>query len=178
MTKTAEIRVWDPFLRIFHWSQAALVGGAWLAAESLKGLHEWAGYAVAGLIALRVVWGFVGPRHARFADFLRRPKVVTAYLRDMVHGREARYLGHNPAGGAMVVALLGVTATTALTGWLQITDAFWGSQRMEDIHETLATMILVLVTLHVGGVILASLRHHENLVRAMLTGTKRAGPER
>lgn len=178
MTKTAEIRVWDPFLRIFHWSQAALIGVAWLAAESLKGLHEWAGYAVAGLIALRVVWGFVGPPHARFADFLRRPQVVTAYLRDMVHGREARYLGHNPAGGAMVIALLAVTAATALTGWLQTTDAFWGSQLMEDIHETLATMTLVLVALHIGGVILASRRHHENLVRAMLTGTKRAGPER
>lgn len=177
MTDRAMIRVWDPFVRIFHWSQAALIGVAWLAADALKPLHEWAGYAIGVLIGLRIIWGFVGPRHARFADFVRGPRVVTAYLRDMAKGHEARHLGHNPAGGAMVVALLVVTAATVLTGWLQTTDAFWGSQRMEDIHETLATMILILVALHVGGVILASLRHHENLARAMLTGRKRAGPD-
>ena len=168
------IRVWDPFVRIFHWSQALLIAAAWLLADAVKWLHEWAGYGVLALILMRVAWGFVGPRHARFSDFVRGPRAVLVYLRDLLTGRERRYLGHNPAGGAMILALLVVTAATALTGWLQTTDAFWGSQPMEEIHEALATAILVLVALHVGGVILESRRHGENLVRAMFTGWKRA----
>ena len=168
------IRVWDPLVRIFHWSQALLIAAAWFLADAVRWLHEWAGYAVLGLIMLRVVWGFIGTRHARFADFVRGPRAVLAYLRALLAGREQRYLGHNPAGGAMIIALLAVTAATALTGWLQTTDAFWGSQAMEDAHEALATAIPVLVGLHVGGVILESRRHRENLVRAMFTGWKRA----
>lgn len=168
------IRVWDPFIRVFHWSQALLIGAAWLLADRVKWLHEWAGYAVLALILLRVAWGFIGPRHAQFRDFVCGPRAVLAYLRDLLAGRERRYLGHNPAGGVMVIALLAVTAATGLTGWLQTTDAFWGSQGMEDVHEALATAIPALVCLHVGGVILESRRHRENLVRAMLTGWKRA----
>ena len=165
--------VWDRLVRILHWVQAALIALAWIAADPARLVHEWAGYGVGALIALRVVWGFVGPRHARFADFVRGPGAVLGYLGTLIAGRERRYLGHNPAGGAMILALLGVSAATVLTGWLQTTDAFWGSQRMEDLHEALATLILILVPLHVGGVILESLRHRENLVRAMITGRKR-----
>jgi len=131
------------------------------------------GYVAGALIALRPVWGLIGPRHARFADFVRRPSAILAYLRDLLAGRERRDLGHNPTGGAMIMALLTAVAGTALTGGLQITDAFWGSSTMEEIHETLAIAILVLAAIHVGGVIFESLRHRENLVAAMLTGRKR-----
>lgn len=173
MTEPGLICVWDPFVRVFHWSQAALIALAWLTADEVKWLHEWSGYLVGALIGLRVFWGFLGTEHARFSDFVRGPRAIIAYLGDLLHRRERRYLGHNPAGGAMIVALLTVTAATALTGWLQTTDAFWGSQRMEDLHESLANLILVLVAFHVGGVILESRRHGENLVRAMITGMKR-----
>ncbi len=173
MTEPGLIRVWDPFVRAFHWSQAALIALAWVTADGVKWVHEWSGYLVAALIGLRVLWGFFGPGHARFSDFVRGPRAVIAYLGDLLHGRERRYLGHNPAGGAMIVMLLTVTAATALTGWLQTTDAFWGSQRMEDLHESLAILILVLVAFHVGGVIFESRRHGENLVRSMITGMKR-----
>lgn len=167
------VRVWDPFVRVFHWSQAALIAVAWLTEDGPKTLHQTAGYIIAGMLALRVVWGFVGPRHARFSDFVRGPSTVLGYMRAMVAGREPRYLGHNPAGGAMVVALLLTVAGTAVTGWLQTTDAFWGSSVMEEIHETLASLILVLVAAHLAGVALASMRHDENLARSMVDGRKR-----
>lgn len=167
------VRVWDPFVRVFHWSQAALIAVAWLTEDGPKTLHQTAGYIIAGMLALRVVWGFIGPRHARFSDFVRGPSTVLGYLRAMVAGREPRYLGHNPAGGAMVVALLLTVAGTAMTGWLQTTDAFWGSSVMEEIHETLASLILVLVAAHLVGVTLASMRHDENLARSMVDGRKR-----
>ena len=170
---TDRVRVWDGFVRLFHWSLAALIAGTWLTADGPKLWHERMGYAIAGLIAARLVWGFVGPRHARFGDFVHGPRSVLAYLRALRAGGEPRYLGHNPAGGAMIVALLLAVSGTALTGWLQTTDAYWGSEVMEEIHEALATLILVLAALHVAGVVVESLRHRENLVLSMLTGTKR-----
>ena len=174
----ATTRVWDIFIRVFHWSLAVSFVVAWLSGDDWKTLHLWAGYAVAALIALRLVWGVVGPPHARFSHFVRSPLVVVSYFRDLVTGREVRHLGHNPAGGLMIVALLATLVGLCLSGWLMTTDAFWGSETMEGIHETLANAALVLVGLHVAGVVWASFRHHENLVCAMVTGRKRAaGPE-
>lgn len=167
------VRVWDRFVRVFHWSLVAGIAAAWVTADEFKTPHEWIGYATLALVAARVVWGFVGSRHARFADFLRGPQATFAYLRDLMRGRERRYLGHNPAGAAMIVALLCAVAGTGITGWLMTTDAFWGSGAMEAAHEVLATLILVLAAGHVGGVVWESLRHRENLVRAMFTGRKK-----
>ncbi|MTH62408.1 cytochrome b/b6 domain-containing protein [Paracoccus litorisediminis] len=170
-----ETRVWDPFVRVFHWSLASLIGLAWLTGDDgPKSLHESAGYVIAALLVARVAWGFVGPKHARFSDFLRGPSAVLAHLHDLARGRERRYLGHNPAGGWMIIALIATISATALTGWLQTTDRFWGSTAMEEIHECLAILILVLLAGHLCGVVVESLRHRENLVRAMITGRKRA----
>lgn len=170
----AEIKVWDPLVRIFHWSLAASFLLAWLSAEDWDLLHHWAGYAAGGLIVFRLLWGFVGPRYARFGQFLRAPSAVRAYLRDLLRGRERRYIGHNPAGGAMVLCLLAGLAALSFSGWLLTTDAFWGSDILEGLHELLANGLLALVLLHVGGVLFASLRHRENLARAMVTGRKHA----
>ncbi|MBS0124500.1 cytochrome b/b6 domain-containing protein [Thetidibacter halocola] len=199
------VRVWDPLVRLFHWSLVAAFAVAWLSAEELSTVHEVAGYVVAGLVAFRLVWGLVGSRYARFAQFLKGPGQTMAYLGDMARGRERRYLGHNPAGAAMIVALLLSLSGTAFTGWLMeepdrmamlpalpqiVAPAFAdedgddergehgeggeGSEALEEIHETLANLLLLLIALHVGGVVLASFRHHENLPRAMVTGDKRA----
>ena len=170
----AGVKVWDPFVRLFHWSLVAGFALAWLSAEESRSLHEYLGYAVAGLVLARVLWGFVGSRHARFSDFLRPPRAVLAYLGDIARRREARYLGHNPAGAAMIVALLVAIGGTALSGWLYTTDRFWGVEWVEEAHELLAHLTLALVALHVAGVALASRRHAENLVRAMIDGRKRA----
>ncbi|SMF64595.1 Cytochrome b [Tistlia consotensis] len=167
------VRVWDPLVRLFHWSLVLSFAVAWLSAEEIRALHYWAGYAAGGLIAFRLLWGLVGPRHARFARFVKRPAAVRRYLGEVLRGREARHLGHNPAGGAMIVALLASMAGLCLTGWLGTTDAFWGVDWVEGLHEVLANLLLGLVGLHLAGVLLASLRHRENLVRAMVTGRKR-----
>ncbi|WP_395020712.1 cytochrome b/b6 domain-containing protein [Dongia sp.] len=167
------VKIWDPFVRVFHWSLVASFAVAWLTAEDVRVLHEWAGYAAGALIGLRLVWGIMGTRYARFRQFIRSPGTVVAYLRDIATGREARYLGHNPAGGLMILALLATMAAVAATGWMQTTDTWFGVDWVEEVHEVLASVMLGLVGLHVLGVLVASLRHRENLVRAMFTGRKR-----
>jgi cytochrome b len=171
------IRVWDFFVRAFHWALAASFVVAWLSSENWERLHDAVGYAAGALVALRVVWGFLGPRYARFAQFVRSPDTVIAYLRAIKDGSERRYIGHNPAGGAMIVVLLVAIAGTAVSGWLLTTDALWGSAVLQHVHSLLAHGVLALVVVHLAGVALASLRHHENLARAMVVGVKRAaGP--
>jgi cytochrome b len=171
------IRVWDPLVRAFHWSLAASFAIAWASSKSWDGLHEAAGYLAGALVALRIVWGFVGPRYARFGQFVRSPQTVIGYLREIRDGTEPRHIGHNPAGGAMIVVLLAAMAATAFSGWLMTTDAFWGSEALQRVHSALAHGVLALVVVHLAGVALASRRHRENLVRAMLVGMKRpAGP--
>lgn len=174
----AVARVWDPLVRLFHWSLVASFGVAWLTHEGELGwVHEWAGYAAAALVGIRLLWGVVGTRYARFSQFVRHPATVLAYLRDIATGREARHIGHNPAGGAMVLALLAGMAATAFTGWMMTTDTYYGSDWVQTLHSLCAHGLLLLVFVHLGGVVLASRRHDENLVAAMVTGLKRsAGP--
>ena len=183
------VRVWDPVVRSFHWGLVAAFAVAWLAADEVQPLHEPAGYAVAALLVLRLIWGFVGSHHARFAQFMRGPAATLVYLGDMLRGRERRHLGHNPAGAAMIVALMVTLSGTALSGWLleQSIEEAWavtvagehgnrevrGDRTLKEVHEMLANMALVLVALHVGGVAVTSWRHRENLPRAMVTGRKR-----
>lgn len=174
MTETRTIRVWDAFVRVFHWSLAVSFFAAWWSGDDYEALHLFAGYAAAALVVMRVVWGVVGTGYARFAQFVRSPSTVLAYLSDIATGREARYLGHNPAGGTMILALLAVISGICFTGWLLTTDMFWGTVTMEIIHETLTNIALGLIAIHVSGVILASVRHRENLVSAMFTGRKRS----
>ena len=140
----------------------------------LELVHSAAGYVAAALVAARIVWGFVGPGYARFSGFVRSPAMVLGYLKSIAEGSEARFIGHNPAGGAMIVVLLAAMATAATTGWLLTTDAFWGSTAMQYAHSIAAHFVVLLVVLHLAGVAVASVRHRENLVRAMVVGVKRA----
>ena len=171
---TSTVKVWDRPVRLLHWSLAGSVALCWLTADELQSLHEVAGYAAAGLIGLRLVLGLAGTRYARFSQFIRSPKRTFRYASDTLHHKEPRYLGHNPLGAAMVVALLMMVGGIALTGWMQTTDTYWGIEWVAQMHETLAKLLLVAIALHVAGVIHASFRHHENLVLAMITGRKRA----
>jgi cytochrome b len=168
------VRVWDVFVRVFHWSLVALFVVAFVTGDTSEDLHIAVGYVIAVLVALRVVWGFIGSRHARFSDFVRSPAETLDYFRKAVRGRAPRYLGHNPAGGLMTLALLAMIGAIAATGYLMTTDAFWGSELMEELHEGLVYATLGLIVLHVAGVVLASLEHRENLIKAMFTGRKRA----
>lgn len=170
------VRVWDRVVRGFHWALVLSFAVAWFTPQSFEDIHHWAGYAAASLVAMRLVWGIVGTPYARFSQFVRDPATVLRYLAAIIKGSEARYIGHNPAGGAMVVVLMAMMVSVAVTGWMQTTDTYFGVSWVEDAHSLAAHGLLVLVFLHIGGVALASLRHRENLVRAMITGRKR-GPE-
>lgn len=172
------IKVWDPLVRIFHWSLVVSFAVAWVSAESLEGLHIWAGYAAGALIGFRLIWGIVGTRNARFWSFVKGPGAVWSYAKAMVAGTESRHIGHNPAGGAMILALLACVALTAWSGWLLTFPKSIRQVWAEDVHEFAANLTLVLVVLHIAGVLIASWRHRENLARAMVTGKKRkAGPD-
>lgn len=183
----ARIRVWDPLVRLFHWSLVAAFATAFIVEDDLLGVHVWAGYLALGLVAIRLAWGLVGTRHARFSDFVRGPAQVMAYIHDALRLQAPRYLGHNPAGGAMVVALLlsvGLTGISglALYGAAELAGPLAGLMRgtpavsghlLEELHEFLANLTLALVALHVGGVLFSSLSHRENLIAAMISGYKR-----
>jgi len=189
MTSVNEITVWDRFVRLFHWLLVAAFFTAYLVEDDWLGVHVWAGYLVFSLVVLRLAWGFVASGHARFADFVRRPRAVFGYLRAMLTGRARRYLGHNPAGGAMVVALIGALLATTVLGMLLLGsepgNALYGvvstlglagetgEEALEETHEFFANATLALIGLHVAGVLFSSLAHRENLPRAMITGRKR-----
>jgi cytochrome b len=173
----AMARVWDPVVRFFHWSLVLSFSVAWLTRHHFETIHSWAGYVAAALIVVRLLWGSIGTPFARFSQFVRDPATVLLYLRDILKGREARYIGHNPAGGAMILMLMAAMAATAFTGWMMTTDTYFGVKWVGDLHELVAHGLLLLVLIHLGGVILASLRHRENLVAAMITGHKRVAGE-
>lgn len=179
----AQIRVWDPFVRVFHWTLLIAFAVAYLVEEPLT-VHVWAGYVVGALVAARIVWGFVGPTHARFSDFIYSPASAFAYVRDLVRMRGKRYLGHSPAGGYMVVLLLVLLVATGALGLVVyggehnagplagiVAEAT--AEELEEWHELLANITLACIILHVAAVIFASFAHHENLPRAMVTGWKR-----
>ena len=164
----ARQRVWDPFVRVFHWSLVGSYLLAWATAEEWDLLHERLGWFLLALLGLRLAWGLIGTRHARFGDFVRGPGEVRAYLGSLLRGDPEHHVGHNPAGGWMVLALIVTLAATALSGVL-ITQ---GGEPWEDLHEGLADLSLALVAVHVLGVLVSSFMHRENLVKAMLTGDK------
>lgn len=188
------IRVWDPVVRFGHWLLVAGFFTNYIMEEEVLGLHVWIGYSVVAIVLFRVAWGFVGSEHARFGDFVRSPSNVVAYLRDLSRGRAKHYIGHNPAGGIMILLLIGCLIGLAFSGMVLYaleesagplaglvyeagegaSGALWAADEhfWEEAHEVLVNVMLGLVILHVLGVVVSSRLHRENLVRAMITGRK------
>lgn len=201
MNDEVTIKVWDPLVRIFHWSLVVAFTVAYLSGEEWLELHIWTGYIVAGLVTFRLIWGFIGTKYAKFSSFVFAPATIIAYLKDLTRLRGKRYLGHNPAGGAMVIALLIALTGTTLTGMkvyaveenagpLAVVDDLslistavadededdesnGGEEVWEELHEFFANLTLLLVFLHIGGVLVSSYIHRENLPLTMFTGKKR-----
>ena len=194
-----EVKVWDLFVRIFHWTVVLSFFIAYVTEDEVMWLHELAGYLILALVIARIVWGIIGTRYARFSNFIYKPSAVKQYFNDSLRFKSERYLGHNPLGGVMVMLLLvmliltswsgieaegdGFTGTTAVSVQLikpVIADddeheenENGGNEAWEDIHEFFANATLFLIFLHVAGVIFSSIAHGENLVRSMVTGYKR-----
>ena len=171
------MRVWDPLVRIAHWTLVGSIIVAWFTRHGGGKWHEWAGYVVLAVVTLRIVWGFAGPAYARFTQFVYSPSATLRYSKLVAAGQEPRYIGHNPLGGWMIVALLTTALLTAASGWLYTTDRFWGLEWVEQTHLWLTYLLLALAALHVTGAIVESVRHRENLIASMIHGNKReAGP--
>lgn len=200
MKQQTSVRVWDPLVRVLHWTLVIAFFVAYFTGEDAPPLHEWMGYLVLAIVIVRIFWGFVGSGHARFSDFVRGPGEVLRNLRDIVLMHPKRYLGHSPAGSAMVVLLLAMLTATTITGIIgdeqqeQVAPAAAAQANADDddksngrkaededgaegpiteMHEVLANLTLALVLLHIGGVILSSFTHRENLIASMVSGRKR-----
>ncbi len=187
MSQANTVSVWDPLVRLFHWVLAGAFFTAYISADEWLNVHTTAGYLVISIVLGRLLWGFIGSHHARFRDFVVGPRKTLAYIKAMPSRRHPRFLGHNPAGAVMILALLFSLAATAslgmitlgieehtgpLAGW--VTAMGWHNDDLvEELHEFFANLTLFLVIFHIAGALLESWLHKENLVKAMLTGRKR-----
>jgi cytochrome b len=196
MIEKKEVPVWDIAVRAFHWSLVVAFAVAYLTEDDFELLHAYAGYLVLGLISFRVIWGLIGTRHARFSDFVCGMQTTRLYLKSMLTGKPKHYLGHNPAGGMMILVMLVSLFLLSYSGLKTYAEDGKGplaqteisivatayadddhhrsakSEFWEDIHEFLANFTLLLIFMHLVGVFVSSVVHRENLVRAMVTGKK------
>ncbi len=163
--------IWDRFIRLFHWSLVASFIAATVF-EDERILHEIFGYFLFAIVILRLVYGFVGSHHARFINFIRSPRSVFAYLKSIYHRNPAHYMGHNPAGGAMIAVLLLGMIALCLTGIMLGMDRFWGEEWVEELHGGLHFGLIILIVIHVAAVLLSTIFLKEKLIKAMITGWK------
>ena len=188
---TPTLKVWDPLVRIFHWSLVLTFIIAFVTEDDFLTLHVYAGYALLALLAVRIIWGLIGTRYARFSDFIYPVATIKQFIKDTMTFKARHYMGHNPAGGAMIIVMLISLVVTGITGiavygaeeqagpmanWFGQYAGFWGDA-FEETHELFANFTLLLVVVHVAGVIVESLIHKENLVKSMITGIKTAATE-
>lgn len=169
---TPAVKVWDPFVRIFHWSLVTCIVLNQFVLEAGETAHEWTGYTASALVLLRLVWGFVGSRHARFADFFPTPQRLGRHLQALRRGEQPHYDGHNPLGALMMLALMVLVLSLGLTGWLQTTDTYWGEEWLMELHEWLANGLLLAAGLHAAAAIVMGRLERTRLIRAMITGHK------
>ena len=176
MMQKSKVFVWDIPTRFFHWLLALSFAGAFVTAESerYRDVHVMLGYMVLGLVAFRLIWGFIGTRYARFWSFAYGPRSVLTYVKSLLTRSPQHYLGHNPAGSWAIYALLALSLLAGASGYAAYNDI--GGHWMEDMHEALANLLLGLVFVHIAGVLVGSVLHRENLVRAMVTGYKSPQP--
>lgn len=170
------ILVWDVPTRVFHWLLVLSFTGAYVTAESerYRDIHVVLGYTVLALLAFRMLWGFFGTRYAQFRSFLFKPGEIIAYVLSLLKGKPAHYVGHNPAGSVAIWLLLGLGISSGVTGIMAFQDV--GGDMVEELHEFASNAMLAVVLVHIAGVIVSSVMHRENLVRAMITGFKSAKP--
>lgn len=166
------LKVWDPFVRFFHWTLVVAFTANALFIDEESALHEQVGYFVLGLVLMRLVWGLIGPRNARFRSFPPSTRGAMDQLTDIATGRRTGHTGHSPLGALMIYNLLVTVLVISVSGHMITLDAFWGLEWPEDLHEAAVTWAELSVLVHVAGVIFESWRTRVNLPRAMVTGYK------
>ena len=173
----ATVRLWDPLVRLCHWSLAIAFFANWFFTEEGEDWHQWLGYWAGAAALLRVGWGFVATGAAAWRDCLPTPARIAAQLRAL-RGREPeRHLGHSALGALVMMLMLGSMLMLALTGFLmEEIDYFWGDERLEDIHALLADALAALVAVHLLAAVAESIRLRENLPLSMITGRRRVPP--
>lgn len=164
--------VWDLFVRVFHWTLVGCVLLNSFVLDDGETVHRWAGYLASALVLARVVWGFVGSRHARFADFFPTPGRIARHLRGMFSGQAEFHWGHNPLGALMMMALMGLVLALAMSGWMQGLDAYWGEEWLQELHEVIGEALIILVGLHAASALVMGRIERTRLLKAMVTGTK------
>lgn len=167
------VRVWDPFVRLFHWTLVACVLLNFGVVEEGESLHQWLGHLATALVLARVVWGFVGSRHARFSDFLPTPSRLRLHLRALRRREPDAHVGHNPLGAIMMLMLMALVLSLGLTGWMQTTDRWFGEEWLMELHEVLANGLILLAGVHAAAALVMGRLQRVNLVKAMITGVKR-----
>ncbi|MBN8442354.1 MAG: cytochrome b/b6 domain-containing protein [Thauera sp.] len=165
-------RVWDPFVRLFHWSLVACVLLNFFVVDDGDAAHVWLGYTATGLVVVRIVWGFIGSPHARFSDFFPTPARLRQHVAGLRSGEREVPVGHNPFGALMMLALMALVLGLGLSGWLLTLDAYWGAEWLEDLHEALASTLITLAGLHAASAIVMGRLERTNLIGAMVTGVK------
>ena len=166
------VPVWDRFVRIFHWSLVACVLLNFWVVDDGETLHQVLGYTASALVLARVLWGFIGSPHARFTSFGPTPARLRAHLQALRKGHPDPHVGHNPLGALMMLGLMALVLSLGLTGFLQTTDAFWGEDWLQDLHEALAQGLMGMAGLHAAAALLMGRLERTRLIRAMITGTK------
>ena len=166
------LKVWDPFVRLFHWSLVIGFGANALVVDDDGKMHQWIGYVVVALIVLRILWGMVGTKYARFASFPPSVSSAIGQIRETLAGIRHIHIGHTPLGALMIYNLLVSILVIGVSGYLMTTDMFWGVEWPEELHEAAVTWAEISVVLHIAAVIFESWRTSVNLPRAMVTGCK------
>ena len=183
---TDDVKVWDIVVRLFHWTLVTTFCICFITEDSSR-IHVYSGYLIILLIVCRFIWGFIGTKHARFNDFMVAPGTAIQYIKEFIKNKNSRFIGHNPAGAAMIVVLISSILITCLTGLLlygvaahsgPLAFLFSGTheyleETFEEVHEFFSNFSLTLIVLHVSGVIIAGKQHNENLVKSMINGFKK-----
>jgi cytochrome b len=183
MAPVQPVKAWDAVVRLLHWTLAMLVAVD-LVRDDGDYAHRMVGYAAVVVVLARLTWAAVsrshaslahaGPAHASLASLRPSVRQSLIYLRLLLRGQPPRSLGHDPLGLWMVWLLWTLVLLLGLTGWMSRLDAFWGDDRVHDIHTLLADLLLAAVVLHLGGITIMSWLWKENLPASMITGFKRA----
>jgi cytochrome b len=172
------LRLWDPVVRVFHLSIAGVFAANYFFNEAGDDWHVWLGYYAMGWLLVRLVWGFVGPRSARWSDFWPTPSRLAAHARSLIAGRPEHRLGHSPIGALVMILMLLAMLTVGVSGWaMEEVDALWGADWPLQVHETAADALLALVIVHIAAALFESVQVRDNLPLSMLTGRRRRLPD-